>query len=76
MSTDIKKGKGSGYKDKNNKVCMIRCFKCGQENYGMNVPSGYCTWCGYNPNNKQIKRQVTVYEDVPYANESKEMTDE
>ena len=27
---------------------VIRCPKCGRENYSANVYSGQCTWCPYN----------------------------
>lgn len=26
---------------------MIRCPKCKQENYMLNVSAGICTWCGF-----------------------------
>jgi len=29
---------------------LVRCPKCGNENYAPNVASGICTWCGYNAN--------------------------
>ncbi len=50
MTDIITKDKGCGYKDDEGKTCMIRCFDCGKENYAINVPSGYCTWCGFNAN--------------------------
>lgn len=28
-------------------LLLIRCPKCGKENYAPNVISGICTWCGY-----------------------------
>ena len=49
---NIQKDKGFGYVDKNGKICMERCFDCGKENYMMNIPTGYCTWCGFNANEK------------------------
>lgn len=27
-------------------ILMIRCPKCGKENYAPNVIRGICTWCG------------------------------
>ena len=33
-------------------VYLIRCTKCGRENYAVNVASGICTWCGYNAKKK------------------------
>lgn len=50
MSQDVRQGKGFGYVDKEGKTCMIRCFECGEENYGMVVASGYCFNCSYTPN--------------------------
>jgi len=48
---DIRKDKGFGYFDKERKrLCMIRCFKCGRENWAPTVASGDCAWCGHNPN--------------------------
>jgi ribosomal protein L37E len=28
-------------------LLLIRCPKCGRENYAPNVVLGICTWCGY-----------------------------
>ena len=28
-------------------LLLIRCPKCGKENYAPNVAFGICTWCGY-----------------------------
>lgn len=28
-------------------LLLIRCPKCGKENYALNVSRGICTWCGY-----------------------------
>lgn len=47
----IWKGIGFGFYNKSkNVICMIRCFKCGRENYHGSVSSGVCAWCQYNPN--------------------------
>lgn len=35
---------------KNKQVYLIRCPKCGKENYAINVALGICTWCGLNGN--------------------------
>ena len=57
-SIDIRKGKGVGYKDdQTGKICMIRCFKCGKENYAPTVATGNCAWCGHDANVKP-KRMV------------------
>ena len=29
---------------------LVRCPRCGRENYAVNVASGICTWCGYDAN--------------------------
>ena len=55
MSKDIHKGKGFGYLDeKTGKECMIRCYKCGKENWAMAVASGSCAWCGHDANKKTV----------------------
>ena len=47
----VARGNGTGYlSDADGRVCMVRCFECGRENYVMAVSSGYCAWCGYNAN--------------------------
>ena len=28
-------------------LLLLRCPKCGKENYALNVTKGICTWCGY-----------------------------
>ena len=28
-------------------LLLLRCPKCGRENWAMNVSAGFCTWCGY-----------------------------
>lgn len=50
MNTVIKNGKGSGYKRRDNKLGMLRCFDCGKENYASSVHSGICAWCGFDAN--------------------------
>ena len=52
---DVRKDKGFGYKTDNGLVCMQRCFTCGRENWAPIVSSGQCAWCGYNPNDKEVK---------------------
>jgi ribosomal protein L37E len=34
----------------NDHVYLIRCPKCGLENYALNVATGTCSWCGYDGN--------------------------
>ena len=31
-------------------MCMLRCPKCGKENYCMTIPTWNCAWCEFNPN--------------------------
>lgn len=39
----------SGYvfKSKDDKLFLVRCPKCGMENYALSVSCGQCAWCGY-----------------------------
>ena len=39
--------RGVEYYPDTNELLLIRCPKCGRENYVMNVWRGVCTWCGY-----------------------------
>lgn len=48
---DVREGKGFGYWD-GAKKCMIRCFKCGMENWAPKVSSGNCAWCKFDANKK------------------------
>ena len=32
---------------KNGNPFLVRCPSCHQENYGPNVVTGICTWCGW-----------------------------
>lgn len=39
---------GSGIVAKGDvKICIVRCPKCGRENHGLIVVSGFCAWCGF-----------------------------
>lgn len=53
----IIKDAGVGYKDADGTICMIRCFRCGRENYAVAVPTGKCAFCGHdaNENKSEIK---------------------
>lgn len=68
MSADVRQGKGFGYKH-NNKICMIRCFVYGKENWAMQVASGYCAWCGYSPNKEEDANEITDTRPVPKDNQ-------
>jgi ribosomal protein L37E len=39
------------------KYYMVRCPKCGRENYSMSVATGICAWCGYNGNTKNMQKK-------------------
>ena len=41
------------YKKDNGKLGMIRCPKCGKENYALMVSTGICAWCGYDVNEEK-----------------------
>ena len=41
------------YKKDNGKLGMIRCPKCGKENYALMVSTGICAWCGYDANEEK-----------------------
>jgi len=45
------------YTDKDGKICMIYCLKCGQENWAPAVSIGTCAWCGFDANEE--KKQVS-----------------
>lgn len=40
--------KGVEYYPDTDTLLLIRCPKCGRENYAPNVALGICTWCGFN----------------------------
>ena len=44
---------GDVFKD-GDKLYLVRCPKCHQENCAMNVASGVCTWCGYVATEKDV----------------------
>jgi ribosomal protein L37E len=35
------------------KTYLVRCPKCGRENWAPAVASGVCAWCGYDANKGQ-----------------------
>lgn len=39
-----------------NRVFLVRCYKCGVENHTACVASGECAWCGWVGNEEEIKR--------------------
>lgn len=60
-SEDIHRNKGFGYskklEDGRKLICMIRCFECGRENYAPAVATGWCAWCGHNPNPADLRKR-------------------
>lgn len=40
---------------KTKEIGLIRCPECGKENYGPNVTTGICSFCGFNANQCAIK---------------------
>lgn len=41
------------FKDNMGKTYLVRCPKCGKENYAPSVSSGVCAWCGYDANKEE-----------------------
>ena len=40
--------KGVEYYPETDTILLIRCPKCGKENYAPAVAQGVCVWCGFN----------------------------
>lgn len=40
--------KGVEYYPETDTILLIRCPKCGRENYALAVAKGICGWCGFN----------------------------
>lgn len=40
--------KGVEYYPDTDDILLIRCPKCGRENYALAVAAGVCVWCGFN----------------------------
>ena len=40
--------RGVEYYPDRDELLLLRCPKCGRENYALNVAKGICTWCGFN----------------------------
>ena len=40
------------------KTYLVRCPKCGRENYAPSVSSGVCAWCGYDANGAQKRKEI------------------
>lgn len=39
---------GVEYYPETDTILLIRCPKCGRENYALAVAKGICVWCGFN----------------------------
>lgn len=51
---DVRIGKGHGYRDETGKLCMVRCFDCGMENWAMAVSTGFCAFCGFEATQENV----------------------
>ena len=40
--------KGVEYYPEDDSILLLRCPKCGRENYALAAYSGICCWCGFN----------------------------
>ncbi len=40
--------------DKDGNAYLVRCTQCSEENYTINVPTGICTWCGWDLNKHKV----------------------
>lgn len=47
MNESIILADGVEYYPETKDFLLLRCPKCGKENYALNVAKGICTWCGY-----------------------------
>jgi ribosomal protein L37E len=52
----VKVPKGTFWAEKANKLYMVRCPECKNENWAMAVATGICAWCGYDCNSKNNKK--------------------
>lgn len=50
--------KGVEYYPETKDLLLIRCPKCGKENYAMNTLTGICTWCGYDAHELLKEEQI------------------
>ena len=57
MENRIMLSKGVEYYPNTQDLLLIRCPKCGRENYAPNVVSGICTWCGYDAHELLKKKE-------------------
>lgn len=48
----MSEGEGHVFFDRG-QAFLVRCPKCGRENYSMAVATGVCCWCGYDANLKE-----------------------
>lgn len=61
MAQDYIIRSGMSYVPESGKILLIRCPKCGTENYAMAVSSGQCYVCGYNAHNdEEVKKKIQI----------------
>lgn len=51
------------------RIGLVRCFKCGSENYAPNVLTGICSWCGMDVH-KHLASSKRIKESKEKANEN------
>ena len=57
--------KGVEYYPDDDMILLIRCPKCGRENYALAVAKGICVWCGFNGRELLDKKEGTNEEIEP-----------
>ena len=53
--------KGVEYYPETDTILLIRCPKCGRENYALAVAKGICVWCGFN--GRELLNQKKEYNE-------------
>jgi hypothetical protein len=54
--------KGYSYEVPGGRWFLLRCHKCGRENYGVMVSLGVCCWCGWEERGEEDEDVRAVYE--------------
>ncbi len=52
INKSVNQEKGGNFRNDEGVLCLIRCYACGDEDYGREnhmgaVMGGYCAWCGW-----------------------------
>lgn len=56
---DFHTNKGYSFAAEDGWHYLVRCHKCGRENWAMAVAGGTCAWCGYDANkDEQFKKSI------------------